>query len=262
MAPSFRIPPHVERELAFSKLIAKGARGRPAKRVQEWVSIHGFRTPVDSDFGSATEHAVVAFQESRKLKPTGRVDKATWTLLVEPLARAVGPVPLPPGASGARAVLAVARHHLKEHPIEVGGENCGPWVRAYMNGNEGRDWKWCAGFVTFVLRQAYALIGQPPPIKGSFSCDSLAAQARDRSLFVSEAEMKKKSPNWSGLGDSMIFLVRRTPMDWIHTGFAFAFEDQGFTTIEGNTNSEGGRDGYEVCSQSRGFGKKDFISLP
>jgi hypothetical protein len=32
-----------------------------------------------------------------------------------------------------------------------------------------------------------------------------------------------------------------------------------FETIEGNTNDEGSREGYEVCHRVRGYGSKDFI---
>ncbi len=34
-----------------------------------------------------------------------------------------------------------------------------------------------------------------------------------------------------------------------------------FHTIEGNTNDDGSRNGYEVCARRRGYGKKDFVLL-
>jgi len=53
-----------------------------------------------------------------------------------------------------------------------------------------------------------------------------------------------------------IFLVRRSSTDWTHTGLATAFNHDAFETIEGNTNNEGSREGYEVCSRSRGYKKR------
>jgi len=61
----------------------------------------------------------------------------------------------------------VARAHLKAHPVEVGGDNRGPWVRAYMSGNDGSDWLWCAGFVTAIVAQAASLLGTATPTPGT-----------------------------------------------------------------------------------------------
>ena len=36
------------------------------------------RVPIDGIYDTATEHAVIAFQASRGLAPTGKVDKTTW----------------------------------------------------------------------------------------------------------------------------------------------------------------------------------------
>ena len=55
--------------------------------------------------------------------------------------------------------------------------------------------------------------------------------------------------------------VRRTSTDWTHTGLVTAFGDELFHTVEGNTNDEGSREGYEVCARMRGYGSKDFIML-
>ena len=58
-----------------------------------------------------------------------------------------------------------------------------------------------------------------------------------------------------------IFLVRRTPTDWTHTGLVTDAVPVAFDTIEGNTNDDGDREGFEVCSRSRGYASKDFITL-
>jgi peptidoglycan hydrolase-like protein with peptidoglycan-binding domain len=234
-----------------------------ARRVQEWLTFHNFRTAVDGDFGDATERSVKAFQTARGLSSSGKVNKATWEQLVAPIVRAFSEPSAGAGGTFADTVMRIAKQHLREHPIEINGQNKGPWVRAYMNGNEGSAWPWCAGFVTFVMEQAAKVHAISTPIDGSFSCDLLASQAKSEGLFVSESSLDSTPGNFSDahLGSCCIFLVRRTSNDWTHTGFAFDYEGSTFDTIEGNTNDEGSREGYEVCRRTRGRGKKDFIKL-
>ncbi len=253
----------VKAELAFPGTVKDGARGIKARRVQEWLTFNDFRTAVDDDFGAATERALKDFQASKSLNQTGVVDEATWAQLTAPMLRAFSTPSTGAGQTLSETVFTVARQHLREHPVEIGGQNRGPWVRAYMNGNEGNPWPWCAGFVTFVLKQAAQVSGTKTPITGSFSCDVLANQAKEKSRFVSENSIKKDASLFTNahLGECCIFLVRRTSTDWTHTGFAFNYDGSTFQTIEGNTNDEGSREGYEVCRRTRGRGKMDFIKL-
>ena len=255
-------PRSVRDEFEYPGEIAQGARGRKARRVQEWLSIQGFRTAIDEDFGAATERALQSFQRARGLPDTGQVDAKTWDGLVAPLVRALSRCV--PGDSFGDTVQRVAGQHLREHPIELGGANCGPWVRAYMGGNQGSPWAWCAGFVSFVLSQAAAIHGVSMPIDGSFSCDLLASQAKQNDRFVSERSLDGAPGDWSEtkLGSCCVFLVRRTSGDWTHTGFAFDYRANGtFATVEGNTNDEGSREGFEVCQRFRSRRDMDFIRL-
>ena len=58
-----------------------------------------------------------------------------------------------------------------------------------------------------------------------------------------------------------MFLSRRTTKDWVHVGIVIKAEDQIIHTIEGNTNDEGSREGYEVCKRIRGYKNKDYILI-
>ena len=255
-------PAHVQKELAFDGVIRKGDIGPRVRRVQEWLKINGFGTGIDADFGDATKKCVTRFQHSKELQETGEVDQQTWNLLVDPLVKALAPLNFTSGTKLSEAVLRVAEQHLRQHPIEVGGDNRGPWVRVYLDGNEGLSWRWCAGFVTFVMKQACMELGQSLPIAGSYSCDSLAYQAKQTDLFVPGADVESGSVAWSALGPAQIFLVRRTPTDWTHTGFSFDGAATVFSTIEGNTNEDGSANGFEVARRIRSVPKKDFIRLP
>lgn len=250
-----------DKELAFGSQIKRGDRGMAAKRVQEWLSFHGFATPVDSDFGEATERQVKAFQTARHLTANGVVTSQTWTALTEPLRRAVAPI-APTGADDiASMTLRYAKQHLAAHPIEIAGPNCGPWVRVYMGGNEGAQWLWCAGFVTTLLRSACEALGVAMPIRGSVSCDTLAAQAREKGRFVAGSRVADGSVPLSSLGKCSIFLVRRTATDWVHTGIAFEPSGDTFATIEGNTDAGGSSNGFEAARRVRNLTKKDYIRL-
>ena len=252
-------PSSVSSELAFSSNIQTGATGMRARRVQEWLTFHGHGTPIDADFGPATKTALKAFQASVGVTANGIVNRATWDALTAPLVR-VCSATVPSNASRDAAVLRIAKAHLAVHPIELGGENCGPWVRAYC-GSDGEDMKWCAGFVTFVLKQACSLSGHPMPVSGSVSCDTLAAQAKANGNFVRGKDLTDGTIGWDDLGKCQVFLVRRTASDWIHTGFSFEGAAEVFKTIEGNTDHNGSSNGFEVAARTRSIKKKDFISL-
>ena len=155
-------------------------------------------------------------------------------------------------------VIGYATQHLAEYPREVGGQNRGPWVRLYMEGNEGKEWAWCAGFACFILRQAAETLLTALPVKPTFSCDELAARARSAGIFLSGFHLSDPT---NQLTPGSIFLNRKSQTDWNHTGIVTAVYKETFETIEGNTNDAGEREGYEVCRRSRSYDKKDFIVI-
>jgi len=243
-------------DLVIDKGYKKGVKGKKVRLIQEWLCLHGYQIVLDGDFGDATNAAVRQFQKEKKLKADGIVKEKTFDKLVLPMAKALEEIS--PGKQGlGQIVVAYAEKHLEQHPREVGGQNKGPWVRLYMQGNEGSDWPWCAGFVSFILKQACKSLNMPLPIPTSFSCDSLAASAKERGLFLKESEAKGKN----AIAPGSLFLERRAPTDWVHTGIVLSAEDNIFHTIEGNTNDDGDREGYEVCRRIRNYANKDFILL-
>src|SRR5262245_34843281 len=105
-------PANVTRELAFDGVIKKGDKSVRIRRAQEWLSIHGCPTPVDGDYGPATETCVRDFQHQQGGSTTGIVNKMTWDALTQPLNDALKRIDLPAGSSVAQAMLQVARQHL------------------------------------------------------------------------------------------------------------------------------------------------------
>jgi len=243
-------------DLDLDKDYKKGMKGNKVKLIQEWLCLHDYHIVIDGDFGDATDAAVCQFQKEKKLKIGGIVEGKTFDKLVLPMTKALEEIS-PAKKRLGQIIVGYAEQHLEQHPLEVGGQNKGPWVRLYMQGNEGSDWPWCAGFASFILKQACKTLNVSPPIQTSFSCDSLAASAKERGLFLKESDAARKD----AIAPGSLFLVRRTSTDWVHTGIVLVAEDNIFHTIEGNTNDDGDREGYEVCRRIRNYEGKDFILL-
>ena len=244
-------------EIVLDKNYSRGSRGQRVRVIQEWLCLNGKNIAIDGAFGPATEAAVREFQEKSRLRASGIVDANTYAVLIDPMTRALAPISAR-GKDRAAFVVAYANQHLQCAPREVGGQNRGPWVRLYLDGNEGANWPWCAGFVSFVLKQACDTIGEALPFKTSSSCDILAANSRGKGLFISGNFVRTGQ---ASLGPGCLFLKRKTSNSWNHTGISIAVEDEHLTTIEGNTNDEGSNEGYEVCRRIRGYDGKDFIRI-
>jgi len=238
--------------------IRRGSTGKKVRLVQELLCVNGFNVVIDGKFGPATEHAVFQFQKERKLKVDGFVFEITFKELLKPFRNVIREIPANNQPMG-ELVVAYAEQHLNEHPREVGGQNKGPWVRLYMNGNEGSQWPWCAGFVSFILKQAFHNLEKRLPFKTSFSCDLLAVNAKEKDRFLRGYKVE----NQRQVKPGVVFLSRRSPTDWVHTGIVTEVDlAKGiFYSIEGNTNDEGSREGYEVCRRTRGFINKDFLLI-
>ncbi len=237
------------------EFIASGATGEKARWLQELLQLNDFPVDIDGDFGAITEGELIRFQTARGLQPTGAVDAATFDALVRPISRAVMRIE-PNGRSLGEMVVAYALQHLEERPCEIGGENAGPWVRLYMNGVDGPDQLWCAGFAISMYEQASDTLGIPMPFPRAVSCDELAANARERGLFVSESDRASGNPILAG----SLFVLRKEPDDWFHTGVVLRAAASNIETIEGNTNEKGGNNGTAVFRRVRGYTDKDFIS--
>ena len=200
------------------------------------------------------------------------VGPVTWSYLIAPMVRATGPADKilaemtgPGGDISLNGMIVLLAHqHLREHPREVGGQNRGPWVRLYCDGNEGDAWAWCAGFASYVVRQARAGSGHPGDISPgggirTYSCDAWANGFKADGMLIPQATPEvvaaKVKPG------CIFFLVDPKNLnDRHHTGIVTEVAKDGswVKTIEGNTNDEGSREGYEVCARTRAVGKLDF----
>jgi lysozyme family protein/peptidoglycan hydrolase-like protein with peptidoglycan-binding domain len=254
--------PHIARELAYPGLLKQGANTETfgVKRLQEWLRIHGFAAPLDSAFGSSTADQLKAFQASRGRPSSGELDEPTWDLLTAPMRKALVKIENAGSMSLDDLAITIAKQHLAQKPIEVGGNNLGPWVRLYMAGDDGKEQLWCAGFVCFVVAQACRELKIDMPFRRRVGVPLLVDDARDSGRLVNGAELKTPQERRSKLKPGYIFAVRNGS-SFSHTGFVMGLNDATFDTVEGNTGAEGGNDGANARQGSRPFAGNDFIRL-
>ena len=242
--------------LVLSREVKRGNTGKTVKLVQEWLCLRGYGIKVDGDFGPATEFAVKLFQGFEGLGSTGLVDKDTFEVMVKPMKNALRPIAAD-GKSLGQMVVELARQHLEQSPRELGGKNSGPWVRLYMNENEGEDYPWCAGFVSFILEKACDALAVSVPVISSFSCDEIARDAIAKGIFLRRPSVKDRNKITPG----SFFLHKKEKNDWDHTGIVVKAGKEVFFSIEGNTNDVGDREGYELCRRIRGYRNMDFVLI-
>lgn len=250
------IKKHFIKELNISGLVKNGSKGYDAKKVQEWLNLWRFVDPkwyhkvtVDGEFGGQTEAVVRDFQLHKGLEADGVVGKQTYGTLTRPMFSAFSRIE---GTDVRQLIVAYARQHLENMPRELYNSNIGPWVRAYMDGNEGKEWAWCMGFVQTVLDQAYSTAGRKftEIMPQSYSCDVVGNFGLEKKTLHRNINLKN-NPDLIQAGD--VFLNMKTKYDWVHTGIVIGVEGDWLHTIEGNTNDEGAREGFEVCMRRRNF---------
>jgi hypothetical protein len=118
------------------------------------------------------------------------------------------------------------------------GSNRGGKVEEYLDVTGlGGGYPWCAAFVAWCGVKAF---GKEWPLPHTADCDGLLAFARKHGILHDKPQA----------GD--VFLCLASKNDATHTGIVVAPNGDGTTvsTIEGNSNSDGSREGFEVATQS------------
>ncbi len=260
---------HYLKELQLAKPCGLGSRGPEVKKIQEWLNLWSCKHPrlprivTDGDFGPATRAALIAFRKLTGADPENLknlVDQPVFSALTSPLRKAFGYQPA--GNSVREIILGFARQHVVQGAREL-GMNEGPWVRSYMNGQEGKTWPWCVGFVQTVYDQALSFSGKKyiDLMPATFSCDVLGQHALKQKTLIRSKDLKNNSAQVKP-GD--LFLISRTPADWTHVGIIEKIAGNIIYTLEGNTNEAGSREGIAVMRRIRNFHTNpiDVIRFP
>ena len=117
------------------------------------------------------------------------------------------------------------------------GSNAGPAVEKYLKSvGLGKGYSWCMAFIYWATKEASIEVGVVNPL-------SKTGGVLD--MYNKEKDLRVTSPQ---PGDIFI-------MDYGkgmgHTGIVEKVTGTTLHTIEGNTNDEGSREGYEVCRRKR-----------
>lgn len=243
---------------------------KDVEKIQSWLTLYAMQNPnagtatgIDGDFGPATEQAVINFQKAKGLPQNGIVDYALFDVLVTPMRNAFeNPIS---GNNLRELVVNTAKNHAQNNPYELvirNQSNTGPWVRAYMDGNEGTSWYWCMGFAQMIIDQAASLQGKNfknlMPL--SYSCDTIGTTGLQKKILT-RYQTARSNPSLIKPGD--LFLLQKSTYDWYHTGIVINVHGDVIETIEGNTNSDGSSNGNAVLNKIRNFkqSKIDFFSI-
>lgn len=248
-------------------------------RLQEWLVVRGIgigengnaapgtaaSVGIDGDFGPSTQAGCATFAAAAGL-PSATVNATFWQALTVGMATAFAFQSTCPNVGD--AVIETARAHLVQRPLEArrfvdselrGRDNSGPWVRAYCLGISDQ---WCQGAASQWVKQAFAALGRPLPFPldgqgiAPLYVPSIVGSARRNNRLVSGAST-------TAVPAGSFFFVRGTingQQSHVHVGVVISpiRPDGRFDTIEGNANTDGSQNGWEVCQRTRSRATCDF----
>lgn len=259
-------------ELKFNGPLMRGNKGKDVEKVQEWLNLWkwllsdwNYQLLRDGYFGPDTEGTLKEWQKRMGCTDNlGRLDESTWQALTKPMYTAF--LVTDEDFNNVRdLILEYLDQHLSSCPKELGA-NEGPWVRAYMGGHNGKKWAWCMGFVQTITDQAYSTLGRKftDIMPKTYGCDELGEHGLKSGALIRNADLRKASNMEELVKPGDIFLKVKTPHDWVHTGIITKVDGTAIHTVEGNTNDEGSREGYEVCRRVRDIGSSniDIFVIP
>lgn len=146
--------------------------------------------------------------------------------------------------------IAITQNGVEEVPR---GSNAGPDVKAYLKAvGLGEGYAWCMAFVYWCVNKAAFEIGTLNPL---IRTGGVMKQ-------WNEVELRKVPKTaFAAIKPGDIFIMDFGGGNG-HTGFVEKVEGSIIHTIEGNTNDDGSREGYEVARRQRPASSfKGFIQL-
>jgi hypothetical protein len=218
--------------------------------IQEQLNKRGFGPiDVDGDFGTHTESAIKEFQSLSRdsnghpLVMDGQIGPISWAVL---FAQPVGGPPPEfnqPGLFTKAIEIASSQVGVLEVPP---GSNRGPDVEKYLKsaGCSPGD-PWCASFVYWCFSEAAKAEGITNPLVRTGGCMTHWAETKGKKITQNEA-----MNNPSLIKPGFIFIIDHG--NWKgHTGFVKSVANGYIGTIEGNTNTDGSREGLMVAELQR-----------
>ena len=214
--------------------------------------------PVSGVFDARTTAAVKLFQarftdaNGTPLKVDGVVGPVTWAALF-PDAAPPPPRPVPPLLA---AALDAARGQvgvMEDPPGSNRGERVDEYLRAVGLDPAAGSYAWCAAFVYWCFSKGAAAAGRVNPLPKTAGALALwrgAGAAGARQISSAEAQATP-----SLVRPGQIFVLS-TGGGFGHVGFVESAAAGVLTTIEGNTNDGGSREGVGVFRRTGPNGRK------
>lgn len=249
----------------MSRLFKKGDEGEEVKIIQHLLMEKGFLTDeeVTGMFDHETFLAVRAFQaqnldrHGEPLTVDGKVGELTWWSLHNPkpdiqLNSPINFLQMPGlelgGTRIGRAALQIAINELKAGAGEVGGNNCGPFVKRYLNGILPEGNPWCAGFVSYCFAQA----PDGMPFKYTLGARDILQQFKKRGWAREPGSGYLPQP-----GDIVVWWREQLGGSKGHVGLVHHMSDGFLYTIEGNKSPrvQGFKYVFSRMDKLLGFGR-------
>ena len=146
--------------------------------------------------------------------------------------------------------IALTQLGISENPC---GSNSGPEVNLYLKSiglNSG--YAWCMAFVYWCVNQAANELGVKNPLVKTAGV-----------LLQWNSTTLRKFPNRSTSVKPGDVFIMEFDHGKGHTGFVVSVKKGVVHTVEGNTNDDGSREGYEVALRQRTITSiKGFIQIP
>jgi hypothetical protein len=214
------------------------------KAIQQQLNIKGCGPiVVDGDFGTDTYNAVQLFQtrfadlNGNPLVADGIIGPITWaSLFGTEKSQVITTAP----NDLLKAVLSIASSQVGVMEVPPGSNN-GPEVNTYQDAaGVPHGEAWCMAFVYWCFKQACANLGIANPVYKTGGVLDEWDNTTGKKILAADAQV-----NTSLVLPGQIFIIS-TGGGFGHTGFIESINNGLLTTIEGNTNTNGSRNGIGV----------------
>jgi hypothetical protein len=183
-------------------------------------------------------------QKSLGLKVDGEDGPMTWNAILNKLGVVSQSETETKKGTLAEKLVALAKKEVGVE--EINGTNCGPRVNEYKSAtwlDSTKSWPWCAAFICWLFREAMKdgkYTFKRPQTAGAYDFENWCREQDNNVL------LKKPHGGDIKAGDVVIFTFS-------HIGLAISEPDESgyVTTIEGNTDGVGSREGGAVLIKKR-----------